>query len=191
MTEPTSIPLDENQIIAERRAKLARLREAGNPFPNDFVPADRAARLSALHADMSREQLEAAAVKVSVSGRMVATSRTTLPQNTSLSLFLRALTSNTPTNSLAYPCMSGKTAPRRDDDGHMGDRYPARTSVANAASPHTAYTRTSGFCRARLMHPSTSTRSDPIRPSSCGLPHALRADSDTGYRSANLEDGFK
>lgn len=71
MTEPTSIPLDENQIITERRAKLARLRAAGNPFPNDFVPADRAGRLTTLHADMSREQLEAAAVKVSVSGRMV------------------------------------------------------------------------------------------------------------------------
>ena len=71
MTEPTSIPLDENQIIAERRPKLARLRAAGNPFPNDFVPADRAGRLTTLHADMSREQLEAAAVKVSVSGRMV------------------------------------------------------------------------------------------------------------------------
>ena len=59
MTEPTSIPLDENQIIAERRAKLARLRAAGNPFPNDFVPADRAGRLTTLHADMTREQLEA------------------------------------------------------------------------------------------------------------------------------------
>ena len=27
---------DENQLIAERRAKLARLRERGNAFPNDF-----------------------------------------------------------------------------------------------------------------------------------------------------------
>ena len=29
-------PQDENQIIAERRAKLSRLREGGQAFPNDF-----------------------------------------------------------------------------------------------------------------------------------------------------------
>ncbi len=27
---------DENHLIAERRAKLAKLRERGNAFPNDF-----------------------------------------------------------------------------------------------------------------------------------------------------------
>jgi lysyl-tRNA synthetase class 2 len=26
----------ENRLIAERRAKLARLRETGNAYPNDF-----------------------------------------------------------------------------------------------------------------------------------------------------------
>ena len=36
MTEPTSIPLDENQIIAERRAKLAEWRATGKAYPNDF-----------------------------------------------------------------------------------------------------------------------------------------------------------
>jgi len=71
MTEPAPTPLDENQIIAERRAKLAELRRDGTAFPNDFAPADRAAALSALHADMSREQLEAAALRVSLAGRMM------------------------------------------------------------------------------------------------------------------------
>ena len=71
MTEPQPLPLDENQIIAERRAKLARLRDGGVAFPNDFAPADRAGRLTALHADLTREQLEAAAVRVSLAGRMV------------------------------------------------------------------------------------------------------------------------
>jgi len=71
MTEPTPTPLDENQIIAERRTKLAELRRNGTAFPNDFTPADRAASLAALHADLSREQLEAAAVRVSVAGRMM------------------------------------------------------------------------------------------------------------------------
>ena len=36
-------PPDENQIIAERRAKLGRLREQGNAFPNDFRRKDLAA----------------------------------------------------------------------------------------------------------------------------------------------------
>ena len=40
MTDNTNIPQDENQIIAERRAKLARLRESGNAFPNDFRRKD-------------------------------------------------------------------------------------------------------------------------------------------------------
>ena len=31
---------DENHIIAERRAKLAKLREEGVAYPNDFVRKD-------------------------------------------------------------------------------------------------------------------------------------------------------
>ncbi len=72
MTDDTApIPLDENQIIAERRAKLARQRTQGVPFPNDFVPADRAQELLQLHDGQSREALEAAAVQVSLAGRMM------------------------------------------------------------------------------------------------------------------------
>ena len=40
---------DENQIIAERRAKLAELRAGGNAFPNDFARTDLAADLHAAH----------------------------------------------------------------------------------------------------------------------------------------------
>jgi lysyl-tRNA synthetase class 2 len=64
-------PVDENHVIAERRAKLARLRETGPAFPNDFVPADRAADLLARHADTTREALDALKVPVSLAGRMV------------------------------------------------------------------------------------------------------------------------
>ncbi len=64
-------PVDENQIIAERRAKLARLREGGTAYPNDFVPQHRAARLLADHESRSREELQASAIPVSVAGRMV------------------------------------------------------------------------------------------------------------------------
>ena len=34
--------LDENKLIAERKSKLALLREAGNPFVNDFKPQNLA-----------------------------------------------------------------------------------------------------------------------------------------------------
>ena len=68
----TELPIDENQIIAERRAKLAALREAvAVPFPNDFVPADRADALLAAHDGKTREELEADNISVSVAGRMV------------------------------------------------------------------------------------------------------------------------
>jgi lysyl-tRNA synthetase class 2 len=70
MTEPIQ-PLDENQIIAERRAKLADLRKAGPAFPNDFVPADRAQSLTDAHGNLSREDLEHAGVHVSLAGRMM------------------------------------------------------------------------------------------------------------------------
>jgi len=72
MTEPTSAPaLDENQIIAERRAKLAAIREQGIAFPNDFERRDYAGKLAATHGDKSKEALEAEAVQVQLAGRMM------------------------------------------------------------------------------------------------------------------------
>ncbi len=62
---------DDNQIIAERRAKLKALREQGNPFPNDFVRTDVAADLHVAHEGKSNEQLEGAGVAVAVAGRMM------------------------------------------------------------------------------------------------------------------------
>ncbi|MCS4295302.1 lysyl-tRNA synthetase class 2 [Comamonas sp. BIGb0152] len=77
-TTPETAPVaqDENQLIAERREKLKALREAqrqgkGVAFPNDFKPADRAAELIAAHADKDATDLEAAAITVSVGGRMM------------------------------------------------------------------------------------------------------------------------
>jgi lysyl-tRNA synthetase class 2 len=63
--------LDENHVIAERRAKLARIRETGIAFPNDFVPADRAGDLLQTHQHGTRETLEGSAVSVSLAGRMM------------------------------------------------------------------------------------------------------------------------
>src|SRR5687767_1438749 len=51
---------DENQIIAERRGKLARLREKGQAFPNDFRRTHLAADLHSAHGAQTKEELEAA-----------------------------------------------------------------------------------------------------------------------------------
>ena len=62
---------DENAIMAERRSKLAALREQGVAFPNDFVPAQRAQNLQEQYADTTREELEAQNISVSIAGRMM------------------------------------------------------------------------------------------------------------------------
>jgi lysyl-tRNA synthetase class 2 len=69
--EQTALPTDENKIMAERRAKLAALREKGVAFPNDFQPKDNAAGLQAQHGSRSREELEAEPVQVVLAGRMM------------------------------------------------------------------------------------------------------------------------
>jgi lysyl-tRNA synthetase class 2 len=72
MSEETQQPaVDENQIIAERRAKLTELRKLGNAFPNDFAREHLAADLHAAHGDSSNEAFEGAPVKVAVAGRML------------------------------------------------------------------------------------------------------------------------
>ncbi len=62
---------DENRLIAERRAKLAKLRENGVAFPNDFRREQYAADLQAHYAEKSKEELEALAVRVCVAGRLM------------------------------------------------------------------------------------------------------------------------
>ncbi|HEY0856637.1 MAG TPA: lysine--tRNA ligase [Albitalea sp.] len=68
--EPTP-PQDDNQLIAERREKLAAIRQQGVAFPNDFKPKDRAADLIRKHGAQGNEELEPQAVKVSVAGRLM------------------------------------------------------------------------------------------------------------------------
>ena len=64
-------PIDENQIVAERRAKLAALREAGIAFPNDFDRKNLAAELHAGYAELENEQLREQSIEVTVAGRMM------------------------------------------------------------------------------------------------------------------------
>jgi lysyl-tRNA synthetase, class II len=61
---------DENHLIAERRAKLAKLRERGGAFPNTFRRDALAADLLTAYGAKSKQALEAAAVRVSVAGRL-------------------------------------------------------------------------------------------------------------------------
>src|SRR6056297_2158574 len=66
--------VDENRLIAERRAKLDDLREQGQAFPNTFRPEHRADALLAEYGDAeaySQEKLEADRIPASVAGRMV------------------------------------------------------------------------------------------------------------------------
>jgi lysyl-tRNA synthetase class 2 len=70
MSEHEDPPQDENRLMAERRAKLAKLRERGNPFPNDFRRNALAGHLLTAYGDKSGEALEAEAIRVSVAGRM-------------------------------------------------------------------------------------------------------------------------
>ena len=64
-------PVDENQIIAERRGKLNALRARGQAYPNDFRRDALAADLHAQHGAKSNDELESLAVGVAVAGRMV------------------------------------------------------------------------------------------------------------------------
>jgi len=62
---------DENQIIAERRARLAELRKTGSAFPNDFRREHLAAELHKSWGDKTNEELEPKNIAVSVAGRIM------------------------------------------------------------------------------------------------------------------------
>ena len=73
MSDETS-PIDENQLIAERRSKLNAIREQGVAFPNDFRRADYAGDLQAEFADKDQWTAEALAAterNIQIAGRMV------------------------------------------------------------------------------------------------------------------------
>jgi lysyl-tRNA synthetase class 2 len=66
-----STELDENKLVAERRAKLAQLREQGNAFPNDFRRTALAADLQADYRETGKAELEEAGEVFSVCGRLI------------------------------------------------------------------------------------------------------------------------
>jgi lysyl-tRNA synthetase class 2 len=74
MTDDTTPPIDENRLIAERRAKLDKLRaesNGGSAFPNDFRRTALADELRIGYGERATEWFEANPVPVKVSGRMM------------------------------------------------------------------------------------------------------------------------
>lgn len=67
MTDET----DESDLIAQRRNKLAAIREQGIAFPNDFRRSVLAAELHAKYDDQETAVLEANPIRVKVAGRMM------------------------------------------------------------------------------------------------------------------------
>lgn len=62
---------DTNQIIEERRSKLAALRIEGNAYPNDFRREHLAADLQHDHGEKTNEDFESSPISVVVAGRMM------------------------------------------------------------------------------------------------------------------------
>ena len=71
MTDQTQ---DENKLIAERRGKLAKIREncSANGHPNTFDRKHYAADLQAAHGEKDKETLEAESDVYSIAGRVMA-----------------------------------------------------------------------------------------------------------------------
>ncbi len=76
MTDNTpELPIDENQLIAERRGKLHALRLQGIAYPNDFTRADYAQDLQDAYADKEQwttEALQGMDKSVQIAGRLMA-----------------------------------------------------------------------------------------------------------------------
>ncbi len=70
MTE-SEMNMDTNEQIAQRKAKLAKLREKTNAFPNQFRRNHFAQDLHTQYDEMSTEMLEAKPLAVKIAGRMM------------------------------------------------------------------------------------------------------------------------
>ncbi len=71
-TETPETELDENRLIAERRSKLAALREKGQAFPNDFRKDSTSGDLNRRFAALEADELAQIEEEFSLAGRMMA-----------------------------------------------------------------------------------------------------------------------
>ncbi len=62
---------DENSLIAERRTKLNKLREKGNPFPNHFRRTATAEWLQNEYKNTTKQELISLSSEYAVSGRLI------------------------------------------------------------------------------------------------------------------------
>jgi len=62
---------DEHKLIAQRRQKLAQLREQGAAYPNDFRRDSVAAEIHTEYGDQDRDWFDANTIRVKVAGRMM------------------------------------------------------------------------------------------------------------------------
>ena len=67
----TEVTIDTNDLIAQRRLKLAELRKTGAAFPNDFRRDALAADLLKRYHELANETLQAEKIQVKVAGRVV------------------------------------------------------------------------------------------------------------------------
>ena len=65
------IDQDDNKLIAERKSKLAALREAGNPFINNLKPTHLAKSTADTYRGLTKSDLEQENVEVVVAGRLM------------------------------------------------------------------------------------------------------------------------
>ncbi len=70
-TTDDTVAQDENRLIAERRAKLEKLRATRNAFPNDFRRDALAGDLQKACVDEDKDALEHAGRRVKVAGRIM------------------------------------------------------------------------------------------------------------------------
>jgi lysyl-tRNA synthetase class 2 len=72
MTDTTQPPIDENKLIAERRQKLAQVRDKRVAFPNDFRRDALAEQLHIGYDERASEWFDTNVVRVKVAGRVMA-----------------------------------------------------------------------------------------------------------------------
>jgi lysyl-tRNA synthetase class 2 len=71
MTETLPLQHDENRLISERRQKLTKLRQTGNPYPNDFKPQHYSNQLQQQYGQFSKEELATMQIPAVIAGRMM------------------------------------------------------------------------------------------------------------------------
>jgi len=71
MTDTQTPVTDIHEQIAQRRSKLTQLREAGNPYPNQFKREHLAAKILETYSDFSDEALIEPPIPVKIAGRLM------------------------------------------------------------------------------------------------------------------------